>query len=457
MILTDDTQQVIARSTVRPFDEDHPNQRLDSLQDEGSTGPSIEETSEQQDIGDPDNESVHSPATDSEDGLLVSTNDILSQRAPIVNPTDLIGLSIVANKNDGGTEKATVTRKLNDRDDKWVIRFLNGGEDILSYHEIINLINRTDDSGEKLWTFKEIQGHKRHGSRKDKWKVKVLWDNGETSWEPLDTMKETDPITLAHYAERKKITKLGGWRWTLRYLSNGSTIRTLRKLLKINKKKMKKGTVYQFGVAVPRNTRQAYLFDEQNGNTAWSDAIDEELSKISTYGTFEMLGENEGPPIGYTRIPMHMCFAVKWDGRRKARLVAGGNWTEPDGTDIYSGVVSNEAVRMGLFLAQHNDLDVMVGDIGNAYLHSYTQEKIYTVAGPEFGRHQGRILKIIKALYGLRTSAARWHEKLASDLRKLGWKPTRYDSDFWYRDAGNHYEYLLSFHSPLYQRTRPRS
>ena len=54
-------------------------------------------------------------------------------------------------------EKATVTRKLNNRDDKWVIRFLNGGEDILSYHEIINLINRVDDSGEKLW----IQGNTR--------------------------------------------------------------------------------------------------------------------------------------------------------------------------------------------------------------------------------------------------------------------------------------------------------
>ena len=75
--------------------------------------------------------------------------------------------------------------------------------------EIINLINSVDDSGEKLWTFKEIQGHKRHGSRKDKWKVKVLWDNSETSWEPLDTMKEMDTITLAHYAEKKKITKLG--------------------------------------------------------------------------------------------------------------------------------------------------------------------------------------------------------------------------------------------------------
>ena len=84
LILTNDTQQVIAHSTVRPFDEDHPNQRLDSLQDEGSTAPSTDENSEQHDIGNPNNESIHLAATDSEDGLLVSTNDILSQQAPIV-------------------------------------------------------------------------------------------------------------------------------------------------------------------------------------------------------------------------------------------------------------------------------------------------------------------------------------------------------------------------------------
>jgi hypothetical protein len=42
-------------------------------------------------------------------------------------------------------------------------------------------------------------------------------------------------------------------------------------------------------------------------------------------------------------------FDVKFDGRRKARLVAGGNHTEPTKEDIYSGVVSIEAVRMGFY------------------------------------------------------------------------------------------------------------
>ena len=34
---------------------------------------------------------------------------------------------------------------------------------------------------------------------------------------------------------------------------------------------------------------------------------------------------------------------------------------------------------------------------------------------------------------------------MASDLRKLGWTPTRYNSDFWYRNAGDHYEYLAVY------------
>ena len=140
-----------------------------------------------------------------------------------------------------------------------------------------------------------------------------------------------------------------------------------------------------------------------------------------------------------------MCFAVKWDGRHKARLVAGGNWTEPDGTDVYSGVVTTEAVRIGLLVAAANDLEVRVGDVGNAYLHSQTREKIYTYAGPEFGPLQGRCLIILKALYGLRTSGARWHETFANDLMRLGFTPTRADPNMWIRLHGSGYEYIAVY------------
>ena len=61
-------------------------------------------------------------------------------------------------------------------------------------------------------------------------------------------------------------------------------------------------------------------------------------------------------------------------------------------------------VRMVTLLAELNDMELWSTDIGNAYLESYTKEKIVFVAGPEFGELQGHLLVIVKALYGLRSS-----------------------------------------------------
>jgi len=60
---------------------------------------------------------------------------------------------------------------------------------------------------------------------------------------------------------------------------------------------------------------------------------------------------------------------------RKARIVAGGNHTNPDEQDIYSGVVSIEAVQILLFIADLNGLLVIAADISNAYLQGRSIHK----------------------------------------------------------------------------------
>ena len=88
--------------------------------------------------------------------------------------------------------------------------------------------------------------------------------------------------------------------------------------------------------------------------------------------------------------------------------------------DSYSGVVDRENVGITLFLAEHNDLELMAADIGNAYFHAKTREKVFIIAGPEFGPElEGRVMLVVKSLYGLTTSAARWHEELSKTLRRL--------------------------------------
>ena len=141
-----------------------------------------------------------------------------------------------------------------------------------------------------------------------------------------------------------------------------------------------------------------------------------------------------------------MVFDVKYDLRHKARLVAGGNWTVNEKEDIYSGVVRMDTVRIGFFLGELYGLSCCACDIGNAFLYGKTKEKVYITAGPEFGANLcGKNLIINKSLYGLKTSAAIFHEHLVELLLRLGFKKTKHDLDLWMVDNSSHYEYLATY------------
>ena len=55
---------------------------------------------------------------------------------------------------------------------------------------------------------------------------------------------------------------------------------------------------------------------------------------------FVDMGESTPIPKGYQKIRVHLVYAVKHDGRHKARLVADGHLTEVPVDSVYSGVVS---------------------------------------------------------------------------------------------------------------------
>ena len=121
------------------------------------------------------------------------------------------------------------------------------------------------------------------------------------------------------------------------------------------------------------------------------------MDQINEYKVFQDHGKAQyapksrkvsNAPNGDQKIRVHLFFAVKHDGRHKARLVAGGPLTPDPIESIYSG-----------FLAKLNNLEVCGADIGKAYLEGKTKEKLYIVAGPEFEELEGHILVIYKALY----------------------------------------------------------
>jgi Reverse transcriptase (RNA-dependent DNA polymerase) len=93
----------------------------------------------------------------------------------------------------------------------------------------------------------------------------------------------------------------------------------------------------------------------------------------------------------------------------------------------------------------------MSADIQGAYLNAPCKERMHTICGPEFGRElKGRTAIIVKALYGLKTSAYAWRSHLAETLRDLGYESCVADNDVWMRKASKpdgfeYYEYVLVY------------
>ena len=156
---------------------------------------------------------------------------------------------------------------------------------IMTYEEIINMLNKETEDGYHLWTFKEILNHrlvKRDG--KNLMEIEVLWDTGEKTWEPLNTIKADDPITISKYVEKQGLIDKPYWKWANRYLKNKKKF--LRMCRQVFLSRQRTGPVYKFGVQVPRDTKEALLFDKQNQNGLWKDAIAKEMSKIMEFQVF---------------------------------------------------------------------------------------------------------------------------------------------------------------------------
>ena len=153
---------------------------------------------------------------------------------------------------------------------------------------------------------------------------------------------------------------------------------------------------HKFVILIPKSVKEALLLDDETGTDLWQKAIGKEMKNVMPAFTF--LEQDKKVPIGYQHIDCHMIFDVKMDITGKARFVAGEHMTEAPALLTHSSVVSFESVRIAFTVAALNDLDVLIADIGNAYLNADCHEKVYTIAGPEFGSNAGKHIVITRAL-----------------------------------------------------------
>ena len=362
-ILTEDTQKIIICSGVRSGRRTTTNQRLASPSGEGTTLPISIPYPQQSKNSlplDPFDEStpnfeqfVNSQSDEDEDNPIHMAN---------IDIPNLLGRSFLLPPEGNGEHHMA---KIIDIDDHG-----QPLEDIkfkLKINKDPHYIQKgpdTEEDPDSLFKFRDIVAHQDPLETTDpnhkgsKYNVMVEWESGEVTYEPLTLSSKDDPITCAVYAKKHDLLDTTGWKHLKRYAKTSK--RLIRAVKQSRIRQVRASARYQHGFQVPKDYNDAIRLDKENSNTHWQDAMDLELTQIHEYKVFKDTGKAQFhngkvvTPDGFQKIRVHFVYAVKRDGRFKARLVADGHLTKEPVESIYSGVVSLRSLRMVVFLSQPN-------------------------------------------------------------------------------------------------------
>jgi hypothetical protein len=408
------------------------------------------------------------PAFEEEFNKVYSNNEIpeADDFTPEVLEDTYLNMELVLPRDSEGPEFARVTKRLRDANGLpigrqhenplldsriYEVEYPDGYKASLSANMIAqNMFAHVDEEGNRYVLFDAIidsrtdgnevrqqnafikskNGGKRRRETTKGWEILVQWKDGSTTWESLKDMKECYPVQISEYAVKQRIAEEPAFAWWVPHVLKKRS----RIIAKVKSKYWTR--THKFGIRIPKSVEQAKQLDIENGNTLWWDSILKEMKNVLV--AFEEFdGKEEDIPPGYQYIDCHMIFDIKMgeNFRRKARMVAGGHKTVTPAALTYSSVVSRDSVRIALTIAALNDLKVLACDIQNAYLTADCREKIWTRAGPEFGSNAGKIMIIVKALYGLKSSGAAFRALLAEHLHDLSYLPSQADPDVWMKPA----------------------
>ena len=310
--------------------------------------------------------------------------------------------------------------------------------------------NEDNKISDDLFKFRALIGHPGPLKPTDpnwkgcKFNVLVDWETGEKTYGPLSVLAADDPVTCDTYAKENDLLHIDGWK---RFRNLAKRDKTLTRAVMESKiRQARRSNKYMFGYLIPRSYKEALEFDKENNNTKWADATRDEMDCIKEQEVFTTCQRAKWEsnhkrilyaPLNHQKIRGNLTFAVKYNGRHKARLVADSSLTpEP--------VVSLRHLRLVIFLGELNNLELWGADIGNAYLEAYTNERLFIIGGAEFEELEGFILIFNKALYGLKSSGKRWAERFYDIIKDMGFTPSKADPCVWMRENKKMkcYEYI---------------
>ena len=182
---------------------------------------------------------------------------------------------------------------------------------------------------------------------------------------------------------------------------------------------------------------------------AFNDAVLKEMNALWDNGTFELTHL----PAGAAVLPFQILCERKRgsDGqvaRHKGRGVACGNFQVPgrDFGDVWAPVVRRATLLCLLSHAAAEGLQMHQLDVETAFLNGPVVEELYVREPKGYERgHPGQVLRLRKAVYGLRQAARQWFLELVKLMDQMGMRQCTADPCLFMADVDGERIYVLVY------------
>ncbi|KAL0744719.1 hypothetical protein Bca101_101224 [Brassica carinata] len=180
---------------------------------------------------------------------------------------------------------------------------------------------------------------------------------------------------------------------------------------------------------IPRN------YEEAMKDKEWKESVGAEAGAMIKNDTWY---ERELPK-GKKAVSSRWIFTIKYkaDGqieRKKTRLVARGfiQTYGEDYIETFAPVAKLHTIRIVLSLAVNLGWGLWQMDVKNAFLQGELEDEVYMYPPPglEHLVKKGNVLRLKKAIYGLKQSPRAWYNKLSTTLNGRGFKKSELDHTF---------------------------
>lgn len=173
----------------------------------------------------------------------------------------------------------------------------------------------------------------------------------------------------------------------------------------------------------------------------WSKAMNEELQSFYQNKAWELV---EKPSDGKV-VQCKWVYKKKLNSdntvRYRARLVAKG-FTQREGIDYketFSPVLKYSTLKLLFAISVNLDLNITHLDVTTAFLNGHLDETVFMQLPQNLmcKNNENKVLKLNRAIYGLKQSARQWYKKVDDCLIELNYKKSVYEPCLFIKSSGN--------------------